>query len=90
MVAGRGASTAATALRLTRDFFRHMAKEFGLAFPTVQHLNLVNLGIYTPQSGISLLLSQGDAESAARAIQVFTSRRPVRTVNDFSRPFTLL
>lgn len=90
MVAGRGASTAATALRLTRDFFRHMAKEFGLAFPTVQHLNLVNLGVYTPQSGISLLLSQGDAESAARAIQVFTSRRPVRTVNDFSRPFTLL
>ena len=90
IVAGRGASTAATALRLTRDFFRQLAKEFGLAFPVVQHLNLVNLGVHIPQSGIQLLLSQGDAVAAARALLLFTSRRPIRTVNDLSRPFTLL
>lgn len=75
----QGAITAAAALRLTKDFIRHLTLEFGLTVSTVSQINLVSLGVHTPQSGTVLLVSAAEAARASSSLQIFTGRRPVRT-----------
>ena len=81
------APTVAAILRLTKAFFTALGKEFDLTLSRKLGLDLAVWGVHAPQCGILFQLPTFMAVSAASAIQRFTHSRPLRTVNDLSRPF---
>ena len=88
VAAGRcTAPTVAAILRLTKAFFSTLGQEFELVLPRQLGLNLAAWGVHPPQSGVIFQLPTCLAVSAAAAIQRLTLSRPLRTVNDLSRPF---
>ena len=78
--------TVAAVLRLVRAFIHSLEICFCLAFEKMQGLNLVSLGVHTPQSGIAFPVNDIFGSRVRHALVTFTASRPTRLVNDLSRP----
>ena len=82
-----GQLTVGARIRFLKNFLKLFDHEFGCDLIFVSGLNLSNFGIHPPQHGICLCVSTSTQVSVDSFIKTWTSRRPVRTANDLSRPF---
>ena len=78
--------TVAACLRLTKDFFATWAKESNFLVPKVQGLNLACVRVSQPLQGTVMRIAWPFYCSSARAMESFTSGRPIRKANDLTRP----
>ena len=82
---GRKHTVAAT-VHLFRRFF-HMAGHFiGCDMPWCGNLSLLPFSVHPPQLGLHMVLSQSMLLRAHEVLRNFVRHRPIRVVNDFSRP----
>eukprot|EP00438_Fugacium_kawagutii_P029616 Skav202659 [mRNA] locus=scaffold1791:149925:153709:- [translate_table: standard] len=78
--------TVASAVALAKAFVKEAVASFELDIPMVNGLNLCHLGVTTPLSGIALKLSRRELQHISAALTRFTATRPVKRVNDLTRP----
>ena len=78
--------TVAAVLRLIRAFVHSLETCFCLSFEKIQGLNLVSLGVHTPQAGLAFPVNDVFGSRVRHALVTFTASRPIRLVNDLSRP----
>eukprot|EP00438_Fugacium_kawagutii_P033744 Skav209660 [mRNA] locus=scaffold2126:122984:134587:- [translate_table: standard] len=77
--------TVAQTVRLVKGFLHFLGlRHFDFAWYT--GLNLLALGVHTPLEGVALRAPSQIGLKAKTALADFTSRRPIRTSNDLSRP----
>ena len=80
-----GPPTLAAVLRLVKHFFAAISV---LTPPKSEGISLLGCGVFTPQSGISLVVGTEMARHVWQSLVTFTSRRPIRKANDLSRPIS--
>ena len=73
-------------LRLVKAFLQTLEHCFSLAFTRWQGINLVSAGVHTPLPGLTFPVTDGFSQTVRQGLLIFTSARPIRTVNDLSRP----
>ena len=77
--------TVAAALLVLKTLLRCADRSLSLGLAFCSGLDLSVLSVAPPQTGLLFRIKRSSLYSAARAIQMFTSRRPIRTTNDLSR-----
>lgn len=82
-------ATLASLQRLVRAFFLALQRA-GFDFAWQAGLNLVSARIYIPQAGIILRLPLETGGLITGSFARLTRRRPIRAVNDLSRPLRLI
>ena len=80
--------TVSARIRYLRSLFRVLADRFCLPIVYSRGINLTHMGIQFPLSGVELGLTQTTLTAVNQLLLSFTAKRPVKVVNDFSRPFT--
>ena len=78
--------TVAARIRFLRDLFKALDQVFTLGVPFCRGLNLASFRVHPPQSGVTLQISASTVRQGELLLSTFTLHRPVRTVNDLSRP----
>ena len=82
------AQTAAALVRLIRSFCQFLIQAFDLGSPKVTGICLLPFGVHTPQAGLPLKIAKGRLLIALQKLSFFTRSRPIRTVNDLTRPLS--
>ena len=85
-VVGASEPTVGAVLRLVKMFMQLTEHCFSLAFPRWQRLSLVRVGVHTPQAGQTFPIDFEFSRTVTQALCGLTQSRPIRTVNDLSRP----
>ena len=83
---GRYRPTVAATIHLFRRFFHFLSLFIGCDLPCCSGLSLMNFSVHTPQLGVHLTLSKATLVTAHQVLRHFTRNRPIRVVNDISRP----
>ena len=78
--------TVAATMHLFRRFFHVVGHCFGIDLPTCGNLSLLPFSVHPPQLGLHLALSQSMLHRAHEVLRNFVRHRPIRVVNDLSRP----
>ena len=78
--------TVAAVIRLVRTFYGQLGSAFMFRVPSRTGINLVDFRVHTPLSGTLMWVKVSDFERALVALKCFTIRRPIRVVNDLTRP----
>ena len=73
-------------LRIIKAFMLLLEKSFSLNITKWSGLNLLALGVHTPQTGVTIPCDESSLHLATRALCSFTMTRPIRVVNDLARP----
>jgi len=81
-----GKPTVAAILKTTQNFFQSLEAAFDFEIQWADRLDLSTLGMVPPQRGISLRLGSCTVKTMGKQLAAFTSRRPVRSAGDLSRP----
>ena len=79
--------TVAVQLRLIRQVARVFFRSCGLADRWVDGVDLLLLGVHSPQVGFRIGYDAVQLSKARQDLRSFTANRPVRTVADLARPF---
>ena len=85
--AQHGQITVAARIRFVRVLFRLIHSVFGCDITFVTNLDLSRFSVHPPQNGTSVYASTGTLRLVDATLTRFTESRPVRTANDFARPW---
>ena len=84
--AGQAPQTLASILRFVRDWVRCFARTLSLPVVEVRGLDLTSCGVAPPQNGLALRWPRTVVVRVRLLLGEFCGRRPIRTVNDLTRP----
>ena len=83
---GRHRPTVAAIVHLVRRFFHQLGPFLGVAILFSSGQSLLPLAVRPPQGGLHIRLTQGVLMEVQETLQVFVAHRPIRVVNDLTRP----
>ena len=83
---GRHRPTVAAIVHLVRRFSHQLGPFLGVAILFSSGQSLLPLAVHPPQGGLHIRLTQGVLMEVQETLQVFVAHRPIRVVNDLTRP----
>ena len=83
---GRHRPTVAAIVHLVRRFFHFLSSFLGVDILFSSGQSLLPLAVHPPQGGVHIRLTQGVLTEAQEALLAFVAHRPIRVVNDLTRP----
>ena len=83
---GRHRPTVAAVVHLVRRFFHFVGPFLGVDILFSSGQSLLPLGFFPPQGGLHIKLSPDVLQEGLNTLQVFQAHRPIRVVNDLTRP----
>ena len=78
--------TVAALIRCLRDALIALSLAYHMPLGEAQDISLGNWGVTFRLRGIPLLITGQELRAARASLRIFTARRPVRVINDLSRP----